>query len=62
MGAPSNPRIYGYLVLIAMSVGLLGGNIFYWRAGKAYEKIMKKKDAEAEALEQTGGNQTLATA
>ena len=45
-----------------MSVGLLGGNIFYWRAGKAYEKIMKKKDAEAEALEQAGGNQTLATA
>ena len=43
-GAASNPRVYGYLILGAMFVGNLTSNIYYWRAGKEYEKIMKEKD------------------
>lgn len=59
LGAAANPRIYGYLVLASMCVGLLGGNVFYWRAGKEYSKIMTEKDKEAAALAQEG---TLAPA
>lgn len=47
LGAPANPRLYGFLVLSSMLIGLLGGNVFYWRAGKEYTKIMKEKDRVA---------------
>ena len=53
LGAPANPRIYGYLVLSSMIVGLLGGNVFYYRAGKEYTKLMKEKDRVAAAAEQS---------
>lgn len=39
-GATINPRVYGYLILGAMIVGNLTSNIYYWKAGKEYEKIM----------------------
>ena len=41
--AVGNPRVYGYLILFAMLVGNLTSSIFYWKAGREYEKIMKKK-------------------
>jgi hypothetical protein len=44
-----------------MIIGLLGGNVFYWRAGKEYTKLMKEKDRlAAEQAQESGGN--LATA
>lgn len=46
--AAANPRVYGFMVLLAISVGYLGSNIFYWRAGKKYEKMMQEKDRIAE--------------
>lgn len=42
--APQNPRVYGFMVLLAISIGYLGSNIFYYKAGKLYEKMMIKKD------------------
>ena len=38
-GAVTNPRIYGYLILAFTSLGYLGSNIFYYKGGKAYEKM-----------------------
>lgn len=49
--AAANPRIYGFLVLAATSVGYLGSNIFYRRAGKEYTKMMIAKDEMAESCE-----------
>ena len=49
--AAANPRIFGYLVLAATSVGYLGSNIFYRRAGKEYSKMMTEKDEMADSCE-----------
>ena len=46
--AAANPRIYGFMVLGEITVGYLGSNIFYWKAGKLYETLMKKKDEMAD--------------
>ena len=51
MNAAANPRIYGYLVLAATSIGYLGSNIFYYRAGKEYTKVMKEKESMADSCE-----------
>uniref|UniRef100_A0A7S3CMT4 Major facilitator superfamily (MFS) profile domain-containing protein n=1 Tax=Strombidium rassoulzadegani TaxID=1082188 RepID=A0A7S3CMT4_9SPIT len=56
MGAVANPRIYGYIILAAVIIGYLGSNFFYWRAGKEYTKLMKRKDAERQ------GSQSLVPA
>jgi hypothetical protein len=40
-GAINNPRIYGYLVTAAVTVGYLSSNIFYYKAGKEYKKLME---------------------
>lgn len=56
MGAVSFPRIYGYLLFGAVAIGYLGSNIFYWRAGRAYTKIMTERD------EQEAENARLAAA
>ena len=50
-GAKSNPRVYGYMVLSAISVGYLGSNYFYGRAGRLYEKLMQEKDQMADECE-----------
>ena len=39
------PRIYGYLVLGAVSFGYLLSNVFYYKAGRAYKKFMEAKEA-----------------
>ena len=39
------------MVLLAISIGYLGSNIFYYKAGKLYEKMMIKKDQLAEECE-----------
>ena len=46
MGAMQTPRIYGYLVLGAVSFGYLLSNVFYYKAGRAYKKVMEAKEAE----------------
>ena len=38
--APVFPKIYGYLVFGAVTLGYGLSNIFYYRAGKHYEKLM----------------------
>ena len=45
-GAAANPRIFGYIVFASMLLGSTASNIFYYRAGKQYEKIMKAKEQE----------------
>jgi MFS family permease len=44
MGAVNDPRVYGKLVTTAVTIGYLGSNIFYYRAGRAYSKMMKERD------------------
>jgi MFS family permease len=44
LGAIGNPRMYGYLVTSAVTLGYLGSNIFYYRAGKEYTKMMQRRD------------------
>jgi len=39
------------MVLLAISIGYLGSNIFYGRAGKMYKALMEKKDAMADECE-----------
>jgi hypothetical protein len=43
-GAIRNPRVYGYLVTAAVTLGYLGSNIFYYKAGKEYSKMMTERD------------------
>ena len=45
LGAVNNARIYGYLVLGAVSLGYLSSNLFYYKAGRAYKKIQERKEA-----------------
>ena len=40
----ANPRIYGYLILAAMAFGNSLSSIYYWKAGREYEKIMEAKE------------------
>jgi MFS family permease len=49
-GAMANPRIYGYLVTAAVTCGYLGSNVFYYKAGREYEKMMQQRDNDAELL------------
>ena len=42
-GAPDLPRIYGYLIFAAVTLGYGVSSIFFHRAGKAYEQIMMYK-------------------
>jgi hypothetical protein len=35
------PRVYGYLVFGAVCLGYGFSNIFYYKAGRQYEKLMK---------------------
>ena len=51
MNAAANPRVYGIMVLTATTIGYLGSNFFYRRAGKEYTKIMEEKDQMAESCE-----------
>ena len=44
LSASTNPRMYGYVVCMAAVVGSLTSNIFYWKAGKAYGDVMRKKE------------------
>mmetsp|Transcript_10536 Transcript_10536/g.17677 ORF Transcript_10536/g.17677 Transcript_10536/m.17677 type:complete len:179 (+) Transcript_10536:1069-1605(+) len=44
--AAAFPQIYGYIVLAAVCVGYLGSSIFYYRAGKAYSKMMTEKEEQ----------------
>ena len=44
LGAAANPRRFGLMILIATSIGLLSSNIFMFKAGKEYKKIMTEKD------------------
>ena len=46
LNATANPRVYGYVVFAAMLIGSVASNLFYWKAGKAYEKAMEGKDVE----------------
>ena len=48
LGAATNPRVYGYTVLMAICSGYLTSNIFYWRAGRKYKALMEEKDRLAE--------------
>ena len=34
------PRVYGYLILGFVALGYLGSAIFYYKGGRAYEKVM----------------------
>jgi hypothetical protein len=36
-GAPDLPRVYGYLIFAAVTLGYGISSIFFHRAGKAYE-------------------------
>jgi MFS family permease len=51
MNAAANPRVYGIMVLTATTIGYLGSNFFYRRAGKEYTKVMEEKDKMAESCE-----------
>ena len=53
-GAVNNPRIYGYLVTAAVSLGYLSSNVFYYKAGREYKKIMEKRDEIALAEKSEG--------
>lgn len=44
LGAATNPRKLGLMILIATSFGLLTSNIFMFKAGKEYTKLMQEKD------------------
>jgi len=44
MGAVNSPRVYGQLVTAAVTLGYLGSNIFYYKAGRAYKKMMEERD------------------
>ena len=48
-GAVNAPRIYGYLLFGAVSIGYLGSNIFYYKAGRAYTKFMEDRDEKEKA-------------
>lgn len=48
-GAFGNPRIFGYLITIAVTLGYGGSNFYYYKAGKAYEKMMIEKDIKKAA-------------
>ena len=48
-GAVNAPRIYGYLLFGAVSIGYLGSNIFYYKAGRAYTKFMEDRDEKENA-------------
>lgn len=39
------------MVLLAISIGYLGSNIFYHRAGKMYTDLMNRKDRLADECE-----------
>jgi hypothetical protein len=39
--APEFPRVYGYLVALACIIGYGSSSIFYYKAGRHYERIMK---------------------
>ena len=43
-GAVQNPRVFGKLILAFTAFGYLTSNIFYWRGGKEYEKVMKSRE------------------
>ena len=50
-GASQTPTVYGKLIAGVVTVCYLGSNIFYYKAGKAYKKLMiekSKKDALSE--------------
>ena len=32
------------MVLLATSIGYLGSNYFYWKAGRKYKALMEEKD------------------
>jgi len=52
-GAAANPRVYGKVILLAISIGYAGSSIFYYRGGKRYVKMIqdrKKKQALDEAM------------
>lgn len=49
--AAANPRVYGFMVLGAITVGYLGSNIFYNRAGQLYKRLMEEKDKMADECE-----------
>ena len=51
LNAAANPRVYGIMVLTATSIGYLGSNLFYHRAGKEYSKMMIAKDQMADECE-----------
>ena len=39
------------MVLAATSIGYLGSNIFYYRAGKEYTKMMKAKESMGDSCD-----------
>ena len=43
-GAVGNPRVYGYLVTAAVTMGYLGSNVFYYKAGKEYKNMMEARN------------------
>ena len=47
-GASQTPTVYGKLIAGVVTVCYLGSNIFYYKAGKAYKKLMIEKDALSE--------------
>lgn len=49
-GALANPALYGPIITAFVATSYLGSIPFWWRAGKAYEKHMKEKDAEDDCL------------
>jgi len=50
IGCLANPALYGPLITAFVGVSYLGSIPFWWKAGKAYEKHMKDKDANAGEL------------
>lgn len=52
MGAASDPRVYGKLITAAVTLGYLGSNIFYYKAGRAYESLMQDRDLKKWEKEQ----------
>lgn len=41
--AAAYPKVYGLVILLATTIGYLSSNIFYYRGGKHYVRIMEEK-------------------
>lgn len=50
-GAAAAPRVYGYVILLATTLGYSLANFFYFKAGRLYKKEMEERDRLEAGLE-----------